>query len=101
MDLVYTLRRGANGLGIDVDTTNTIVVLLPAGQASADGAAAVGDVVLGIDGVALNQRRLPAVMPPGRPEYELVVPLQMPVAIGGAAAPALALAVLANLRCFS
>ena len=74
MRLIYTLRRGANGLGIDVGKENTIVEVVANGQAAADGVAQPGDVIEAIDGVAIApEQTLPQVMVPGRESYEVLV----------------------------
>ena len=49
---MYTLRRGASGLGIDVGGGNEIVEVVAGGQAAADGVARPGDIVEAVDGVA-------------------------------------------------
>ena len=74
MQLTYTLRRGASGLGIDVGPGHVIVEIVAAGQAEADGVARVGDVIEAVDGVALTASRgMVNVMVRGRASYEMVV----------------------------
>ena len=53
MLLTYALRRGANGLGVDVNARHEIVDIVSAGQADADGVARVGDLIQAVDGVAI------------------------------------------------
>ena len=74
MQLTYTLRRGASGLGIDVGPGHVIVEIVAAGQAEADGVARVGDVIEAVDGIALTASRgMVDVMVRGRASYEMVV----------------------------
>ena len=56
MKLVYKLRRGVKGLGVDVNSHNVIVSLTPGGQAQIDGLAREGDTVYGVDGVQVHGR---------------------------------------------
>ena len=71
--VVYQLRRGPHGLGIDVSGRNEIVKLLPNGQAAMDGLALVGDIVEAVDSRPLQGRRLQDAMVPGQRVYELIV----------------------------
>ena len=71
--VVYQLRRGPHGLGIDVSGRNEIVKLLPNGQAAMDGLALVGDIVKAVDSRPLQGRRLQDAMVPGQRVYELIV----------------------------
>ena len=71
--VVYQLRRGPHGLGIDVSGRNEIVKLLPNGQAAMDGLALVGDIVEAVDSRPLQGRRLQDAMVPGQHVYELIV----------------------------
>ena len=71
--VVYQLRRGPLGLGIDVNGRNEVVKLMPNGQAAVDGLGLVGDVVEAVDGRLLQGCRLQDVMVPGQHVYELVV----------------------------
>lgn len=54
----YRLLRGPRGLGIDVDGDNTILEILPNGQAAADGLARAGDMIEAVDGRLLAGSRL-------------------------------------------
>ena len=56
------VRRGANGLGIDVNERNTIVRILPGSLADEDGSLQVGDLVVAVDGVELGRKCLKQVM---------------------------------------
>ena len=71
MELRYSLNRGHDGLGIDVNGLNVIVRLH--GQAEAGGLAQLGDKVLSVDFIELSGRRLAAVMLPEHPKYELCI----------------------------
>ena len=71
--VVYQLRRGSLGLGIDVNGRNEVVSLIPNGQAAVDGLGLVGDVVEAVDGQLLQGHRLQDAMVPGQRAYELIV----------------------------
>lgn len=71
--VVYQLRRGPLGLGIDVSGRNEVVKLMPNGQAAVDGLALVGDIVEAVDSRPLQGRRLQEAMAPGQRVYELIV----------------------------
>jgi hypothetical protein len=71
--VVYQLRRGSLGLGIDVSGRNEVVKLMPNGQAAVDGLALVGDIVEAVDSRPLQGRRLQDAMVPGQRVYELIV----------------------------
>lgn len=74
MLLTYALRRGANGLGVDVNPQGEIVEVVAAGQADADGVARVGDVIVSVDGVPIADcGGMASAMVPGRASYELLV----------------------------
>jgi hypothetical protein len=47
--LLYHVVRGEQGMGMDVSPGNTIVRVLPGGQAEADGLMRAGDVILAVD----------------------------------------------------
>ena len=53
------------GLGLGLDASNRITEIKPAGQAAASRELLLGDVVVGVDGVALEGRQLQHVMRPG------------------------------------
>ena len=71
--LVYALRRGPRGLGLDIDSTNRIVDVSAGGQAAADGLVQVGDQIVAVDGMDLLERRMVDVVRPGQNAYEVVV----------------------------
>ena len=73
MNLIIQLRRGASGLGVELDAKNKVVGLITGGQAEADGLVKINDAVVAVDGVVLGAKRLPEVLAPGRPLYELRV----------------------------
>ena len=73
MNLIIQLRRGASGLGVELDVKNKVVGLITGGQAEADGLVKINDAVVAVDGVVLGAKRLPEVLAPGRPLYELRV----------------------------
>ena len=52
--LSIPLERGPNGLGLQLDDTNTIVAMAPGGAAETQGNLREGDTVLSCDGVALQ-----------------------------------------------
>ena len=81
MLLTYALRRGANGLGIDVNRDAQIVEIVTAGQADTDGVARVGDVIQAIDGVALAGGGMASAMVPGRASYEVQIRRAQPGAL--------------------
>jgi len=54
MQLVYSLRRGSNGYGVDIDSYNVIVGVHAGGQGSIDGLARSGDAALAVDGAPLT-----------------------------------------------
>ena len=56
------VRRGAKGLGIDVNERNTIVRILPGSLAQEDGGLRVGDLVVAVDGVELGRKFLKQVL---------------------------------------
>jgi hypothetical protein len=81
MLLSYTLRRGANGLGIDCQG-QTIVTIVPLGQAASDGVAKQDDRIISVDGIAMSKgKKLPDVLVPGRASYELLVRRPKPGAL--------------------
>ncbi|KAL1526444.1 hypothetical protein AB1Y20_015156 [Prymnesium parvum] len=65
----YELRRGAHGLGVDVDGCNAIIELLEHGPAYADGLAQPKDIIEVVDGIALAGRRLVDALAPGQSAY--------------------------------
>ena len=71
--VVYQLRRGPLGLGVDVSGRNEVVKLMPNGQAAMDGLALVGDIVEAVDSSPLQGRKLQDAMVPGQRVYELIV----------------------------
>ena len=85
MRLVYSLRRGANGLGVDVDARGVVAEVVADGQAAADSMVCAGDVIEIVDGVALAGRSLSKVLVPGCASYELVVTRAQPGALGAQA----------------
>ena len=67
MNLIIQLRRGASGLGVELDVKNKVVGLITGGQAEVDGLVKINDAVVAVDGVVLGAKRLPEVLAPGRP----------------------------------
>ena len=81
MLLSYTLRRGANGLGVDCQGA-TIVEIVAMGQAASDGVAQKDDRIISVDGIAMSKgKKLPDVLVPGRASYELLVRRPKPGAL--------------------
>ena len=64
MNLIIQLRRGASGLGVELDVKNKVVGLITGGQAEADGLVKINDAVVAVDGVVLGAKRLPEVLAP-------------------------------------
>ena len=46
----FVVERGPNGLGLELDATNTVVTVKPGGRAERQGLLALGDTILSIDG---------------------------------------------------
>jgi len=65
----FVLERGPNGLGLELDATNTIVNVKPGGRAERQGLVMVDDTVLTIDGKSTAGKLMQDVMVPGRPVY--------------------------------
>ena len=57
--IAIMLSCGYDGLGFEVDATNSVVNVIE-GAAADHGDMRVGDVISSVDGVALNGRRLQA-----------------------------------------
>lgn len=67
------VRRNEQGLGIDVDSRNTVLRILANSAADEDGQLREGDVVVSVDGVELQGKLLKQVLRPGRKMYTFVV----------------------------
>ena len=68
------VRRGENGLGIDVSERNVILRVLPHSLAATDGALREGDVIVGVDGEDLGKRWLAEVRTPTSHAHALHTP---------------------------
>jgi hypothetical protein len=65
----FVLERGPQGLGIELDATNTVVTIKHGGRAERQGLLAVHDTILTIDGKSCSGLLMQDVMVPGRPVY--------------------------------
>mmetsp|Transcript_36514 Transcript_36514/g.96338 ORF Transcript_36514/g.96338 Transcript_36514/m.96338 type:complete len:179 (+) Transcript_36514:732-1268(+) len=65
----FVLERGPQGLGLELDQTNTIVNIKPGGRAERQGLVCVDDTVITIDGKSCAGKLMQDVMIPGRPVY--------------------------------
>ena len=65
----FVLERGQQGLGLELDSTNTIVHIKPGGRAEKQGLVRVEDVVLSVDGRSCAGKLMQEVMVPGRSVY--------------------------------
>ena len=52
------VRPSARGLGLELDSTNTVVTLVPGGAALAQGGLEVGDTIVSVNGAPLRGRLL-------------------------------------------
>jgi hypothetical protein len=73
----FVLERGPDGLGLELDATNTVVGIKAGSRAHQQGLMQVGDTVLSIDGRSCAGKLLVEVIQPGRAVY--VVELSRPV----------------------
>ena len=72
--LRFILRRGSDGVGIDVDENNILVRMAPRGVAAADGLCRVGDVFSMVDGMSVEGAGgLTACLAPGKQDYQVTV----------------------------
>lgn len=69
----FVLERGPNGLGLELDATNTVVTIKPGGRAERQGLLCLGDTVLSIDGKSCAGRLMQDIMVPGRTCYVVEV----------------------------
>ena len=60
--LFILLHRGPNGLGLELDATNTVVNMVPGGAAEVQGYFREGDTIASVDGIPLRGRLLQDVM---------------------------------------
>lgn len=67
------LCRAEGGLGMEVDARNAITSLVPDGNAAVQGLLRPGDVILAVDGVALEGRSIQDALAAGREEHMLQV----------------------------
>ena len=65
----FVLERGPQGLGLELDATNTVVTIKVGGRAERQGLLCVGDTVLTIDGKSCAGLLMQDVMVPGRQCY--------------------------------
>ena len=71
--LFILLQRGPNGLGLELDATNTVVNLVPGGAADTQGYFREGDTIASCDGIPLRGRLLQDVMDRGKNSYSFDV----------------------------
>lgn len=69
----FVLERGPQGLGLELDATNTVVTIKPGGRAERQGLLCLGDTILTIDGKSCAGRLMQDVMVPGRSCYVVEV----------------------------
>jgi C-terminal processing protease CtpA/Prc len=67
------LERGQQGLGLELDSTNTIVHIKPGGRAEQQGLVRVEDVILSVDGRSCAGKLMQEVMVPGRSVYVIEI----------------------------
>lgn len=71
--LFILLSRGPNGLGLELDATNTVINVVKGGAADVQGYFRVGDTIASVDGIPLRGRLLQEVMDPGKSSYSFDV----------------------------
>jgi len=71
--LFILLSRGPNGLGLELDATNTLVNIVKGGAADVQGYFKIGDTIASVDGVPLRGRLLQDVMDPRKVSYSFDV----------------------------
>jgi len=71
--LFILLSRGPNGLGLELDATNTIVNIVKGGAADVQGYFKLGDTIASVDGIPLRRRLLQEVMDPRKSSYSFDV----------------------------
>jgi hypothetical protein len=65
----FVLERGPQGLGLELDSTNTIITVKPGGRAEQQGLVQLDDVILSVDGKSCTGKLMQEVMVPGRSVY--------------------------------
>ena len=71
--LFIVLHRGPNGLGLELDATNTVVNMIAGGAAEVQGYFCVGDTIASVDGTPLRGRLLRDVMDRHKNSYSFDV----------------------------
>lgn len=71
--LFILLYRGQNGLGLELDATNTVVKMVPGGAAEVQGYFKEGDTIASVDGWSLRGRMLQDVMDRSKKSYSFDV----------------------------
>jgi len=71
--LFIFLKRGPNGLGLELDQTNTVVKMVPGGAAEEQGYFQEGDTIASVDGIPLRGRLLQDVMDRTKQQYSFDV----------------------------
>jgi hypothetical protein len=77
--LFILLQRGSNGLGLELDATNTVVNMVPGGAAASQGYFREGDTIASVDGIPLRGRLLQDVMDRSKNSYSFDVWRLQPV----------------------
>ena len=83
--LFILLQRGPNGLGLELDATNTVVNMVPGGAADLQGYFREGDTIASVDGIPLRGRLLQDVMDRSKHSYSFDVWRLTPVRARGRA----------------
>jgi len=65
----FVLERGPQGLGLELDSTNSIITVKPGGRAEQQALVQLDDIILSVDGKSLAGKLMQEVMVPGRPVY--------------------------------
>jgi len=71
--LFILLHRGPNGLGLELDQTNTVVNMVAGGAADVQGYFREGDTIASVDGIPLRGRLLQDVMDRSKNSYSFDV----------------------------
>ena len=71
--LFILLHRGPNGLGLELDATNTVVNMVTGGAAEVQGYFREGDTIASVDGMPLRGRLLQDVMDRSKNSYSFDV----------------------------
>ena len=67
------VRRGKNGLGLDLGHFNRVQSLVPGSPAAEDLSVLPGDVIAAVDGTLIGCGSLPPLLTPGRQQYSFLL----------------------------